>query len=59
MEGGGALFCFILLLSLLQGDPHGRWERLGAEIHIDSACKCMEDLFSLLMIVGLSVGKVM
>ena len=57
--GGGAPFSFLLLLPSLQGGPDGRWEGMGAEICLDSAHKCTEDLFSLLMIGGLSVDKVM
>ena len=32
-----------------QGGPDGRWEGMGAEMGLDSACKCVEDLFSLLI----------
>ena len=42
-----------------QGGPDGRWEGMGAEMGLDSAYKCVENLFSLLMIGGLSVCKVM
>ena len=55
----GYTFCFLLLLPSPQGGPDGGWEGVGAEMGLDSACTCVEDLFSLLMIGGLSVCKVM
>ena len=56
--GGGCTFPLPLAALSPQGGPDGGWEGMGAEMGLDSACRCVEDLFSLLTIGGLSVCKV-